>query len=453
MTLSNTLNRISSEVKKGTSSLFNLKPFDPTQYSTENMAHNKAFKYALAKSENLSRDKLLDNYKKMYADYRFKWTHQPKHAIEENPDNEKLFELGIIPLCLDLEIAAICDLACPFCYREYIATPDKVINDVLAEDLILQAAEIGIPSIKLNWRGEPLLYPRIHKIIDLAKENGILETMINTNATNLSEKVSRNLIESGLDVMIYSFDGGTKETYEKMRPGRFKKNQFENVYKNIVNFSKLRDSLGAKFPRTKIQMILNNDTFDEQESFYNLFSEYVDEISVKTYSERGGSVEDLSGEDLKKFRQACKEKSLPHSSPYMKDSMGNMWISESRLPCEQVYQRLMVTFDGRVGMCCYDWGSQYPIGYTSSECFNDPDKVYEEVINKAKENHNGFELLQAIELPAKHNDPKKKISSLKELWVSDELNRVRDHHAKLQHDEVSICKKCTYKNTYSWTKI
>ena len=95
------------------------------------------------------------------------------------------------------EIAAICDLACPFCYREYIATPDKVINDALAEDLILQAAEIGIPSIKLNWRGEPLLYPKIHKIIDLAKKNGILETMINTNATNLSEKVNLNIKVQG----------------------------------------------------------------------------------------------------------------------------------------------------------------------------------------------------------------------------------------------------------------
>ena len=68
----------------------------------------------------------------------------------------------------------------------------------------------------------------------------------------------------------------------------------------------------------------------------------------------------------------------------------------------------MITFDGRVGMCCYDWGSQYPIGYTSSESFDDPDKVYEEVLNKAQNNHNGFELLQAIELPAKHNDPERK---------------------------------------------
>ena len=27
--------------------------------------------------------------------------------------------------------------------------------------------------------------------------------------------------------MIYSFDGGTKDTYEKMRPGRFGKNNFD----------------------------------------------------------------------------------------------------------------------------------------------------------------------------------------------------------------------------------
>ena len=55
----------------------------------------------------------------------------------------------------------------------------------------------------------------------MQKKKGILETIINTNATNLTETNSKKLIESGLDLMIYSFDGGTKKTYEKMRPGRF----------------------------------------------------------------------------------------------------------------------------------------------------------------------------------------------------------------------------------------
>ena len=76
--------------------------------------------------------------------------------------------------------------------------------------------------------------------------------MINTNATQLNEK-SKELIESGLDVMIYSFDGGTKETYEKMRPGRFKENKFENVYKNIYEFKNIRESLNKNFLEQKFR--------------------------------------------------------------------------------------------------------------------------------------------------------------------------------------------------------
>ena len=125
--------------------------------------------------------------------------------------------------------------------------------------------------------------------------------MINTNATQLNEKKSKELIESGLDVMIYSFDGGTKETYEKMRPGRFKENKFENVYRNIYEFKNIRESLNKKFPRTKIQMILNEDTFNEQEEFFKLFGECVDEVSVNTYTERGGSLSELTEKELKKY--------------------------------------------------------------------------------------------------------------------------------------------------------
>ena len=47
--------------------------------------------------------------------------------------------------------------------------------------------------------------------------------------------MSKKLLESGLDLMIFSFDGGTKKSYEKMRPGRFKKNNFDQVYLNIKN--------------------------------------------------------------------------------------------------------------------------------------------------------------------------------------------------------------------------
>ena len=133
---------------------------------------------------------------------------------------------------------------------------------------------------------EKYIAKKVLVLIKYAKNKGILEVIINTNATHLSEKMSYALIDAGLDFMIYSFDGGSKETYEKMRPGRFEENSFDDVYENIVNFSKIRKKVGSKFPYTKIQMILTEDSYHEQEQFYNLFNEYVDDVTVTQYSER-----------------------------------------------------------------------------------------------------------------------------------------------------------------------
>ena len=45
------------------------------------------------------------------------------------------------PLVIELDPTAVCDLACPHCYRQYISTPDKIMNYELALKLIDQAAD------------------------------------------------------------------------------------------------------------------------------------------------------------------------------------------------------------------------------------------------------------------------------------------------------------------------
>ena len=196
------------------------KNIDKDDYMIKNMSENLAFKYQ--KNKNQNQKNLLDDFKNRFKKYREDWNQQPERCIKNGYTIGDLKEKKIIPLCIDVEVASICDLACPFCYREFIVTPDKIINDKLCYKIIDQASELGVPSIKFNWRGEPLLNPKIYDYIKYAKKKGILETIINTNATNLTKTNSNKLIDSGLDLMIYSFDGGTKKTYEKMRPGRFK---------------------------------------------------------------------------------------------------------------------------------------------------------------------------------------------------------------------------------------
>jgi MoaA/NifB/PqqE/SkfB family radical SAM enzyme len=422
-------------------------------YMIDNMSANKAYRYALERARGDPDGKLLEKYRERFRAYRIGWRGNPKYAIERGLHHDFFRETGFPPLCVDIETAAVCDLACPFCFRQSIATPDKLMSADLYRRLIDQCAELGVPSIKLNWRGEPLLHPNLPEFIDYAKRAGILEIIINTDAVTLTPEKARALIEAGLDLMIYSFDGGTKETYEKMRPGRFKTNHFEHVYGNIRHFAKLRQEMGAVLPRTKIQMVLTADTYSEQDSFFKLFSDIVDDVSVKAYTERGGYLRELDDGTHGIVTAFIEKHQLPEKTPYWRNMQGEIFVSTGRLPCEQIYQRLMVTYDGRVGMCCYDWGSEYPIGYVDELAFAQGDQPYDEVMKKAKSGAKGFALLNRIEMPKRYIDPPKRVQTLKEIWDGAIVNAVREKHVSGRLEKVPICKNCPFKETYRWEKL
>ena len=72
------------------------------------------------------------------------WQDQPKNCISNS-------EVNIVPpLCVDLEFSLR-----PCCCLDYTQT---TISDSLAFSVIDQAAELGVPSMKFNWRGEPLMH-------------------------------------------------------------------------------------------------------------------------------------------------------------------------------------------------------------------------------------------------------------------------------------------------------
>jgi len=422
-------------------------------YMLANMSANKAYRYAVKRAGGDVDGRLLTEFQDRFRRYRSAWRGNPRYAIEHKLNHSAFYRSGFLPLCLDIEVAAICDLACPFCFRQWIATPDKLMREDLYYLIINQCAELGVPSVKLNWRGESLLHPKLPQFIDYAKKSGILETIINTNAVTLDETKSRLLIEAGLDLMIYSFDGGTKATYEKMRVGRFQDNHFETVYENIRRFARIRKETGAIFPRTKIQMILTEITYKEQESFFSLFSDCVDDVSVKAYTERGGKLSDLDEKTRRELGDFLHQNDLSESAAYWRDLNGTLYIAQERVPCEQPYQRLMVTYDGRVGMCCYDWGIEYPIGYVDTEAYKKGDRQYEIVIKKARSGTGGFELLNNIKMPQRYIDPQKCVQTLREIWQGGLLNDVRQKHAEGRLEEVPVCRRCPFKETYRWMKV
>lgn len=443
--------KIPQEILKGSSILLgNSAHKNRVQFMVENIEKNKAFLHEVQRNPNVDVKELSKKLAEKYSQYRENWDGQPRRLIQSKDDLLNGAKDDAIPLCVDIEITSMCDLACSFCYRESIATPDKFMTEDLFKSLINQVAEIGVPSIKLNWRGEPLLHPKIAEFVAYAKEKGILEVIINTNATKLTPALSEKLIDAGIDFIIYSFDGGTEATYERMRPGRFEDNLFENVYENIKQFHRLRETKGALLPRTKIQMILTKETYSEQDSFYSLFEDYVDEVTVTPYSERGGDIDVLTAKERSIYDHLIHVNNLPTGTPYLRDSNGNISVADSRKPCEQPFQRLMITYDGRVAMCCYDWGAMHPVGYVDSSSFPDPHADKRVIIKNVLGGKRGFELMSQVKLPPVFNTPELKVDKILNIWWGKEISKVRRAHVDGEVDTIEICKGCTFKDTYNW---
>ncbi|RJX35541.1 MAG: radical SAM protein [Desulfurivibrio sp.] len=427
--------------------------FDRIRHMLDHMADNRAYKTTVSRHPAKDPNEVLAEFKQRFQQYRHNWSSLPQSACNDKIYGQALKEQKIGPLCIDLEMAAICNLVCPFCYRQHIATPDKLMHESLWKKAIDQAGQLGVPSMKFNWRGEPLMHPRLAEAIARAKGNGIIDTMINTNALLLDEKTSRKLIEAGLDLMIYSFDGGTAQSYERMRVGRFAENSFEAVCRNIKRFNDIRREMGSVFPRTKIQMLLTKETFHEQEFFFKLFQDCVDDVSVKAYTERGGSLHDLDPQSQEKLKNFLNRKKLAHSTAYWRDMHDNISVALGRLPCEQPYQRLMIAYDGRVAMCCYDWGCEHPVGYLDKRAFERGNRDYEAVQHASRAGAKGFEKIVNLRMPKPYSAPPLKVESIEQIWHGGIINCVREKHVSGRSEDIEICRKCPFKETFLWERI
>jgi len=149
--------------------------------------------------------------------------------IEQQKENREEYVLGY-PYWLIIDPTNFCNLKCPFCptgkgknLREKSIFPLENFKRIIDE--------LGTYLIHIdfcNW-GEPFLNKDIYKMIEIAKQYNI-DTKIDSNLNSLDEKDIENIILSGLDKIIVSIDGVTKETYSKYRVGGDFNKVMDNLY-------------------------------------------------------------------------------------------------------------------------------------------------------------------------------------------------------------------------------
>jgi len=205
-----------------------------------------------------------------YLEYRRQWFENPKNFIVSD-----------FPIHLDVEVTNRCNLSCTFCDKLPLLTKDQIgtMDFSLYKKIVDEGEEKGLYSIKLSYRGEPLLHKQVAEMVAYAKKRGILDIYFNTNAMLLTKEVSLKLMEAGLHRISISIEGTDPVKFERERRGA----KFYRIMRNVDALLELREQRGYEHPKVRIQTVrfpgLDLDEYKE------CWQSHCDEVAAIDYKE------------------------------------------------------------------------------------------------------------------------------------------------------------------------
>lgn len=154
------------------------------------------------------------------------------------------------PFRLWIETASCCNLRCVMCPNKELAASQKGLMPLDLFRKVIDECRYFASDVYLHHRGEPLLNPALFDMIAYARQAG-LKTRFHTNGALLDEDKARRLLIAGPNLVSFSFDGFSKEIYEKIRVGAV----FETTLSNIIRLAELRNKQGLTKPYIVIEKI------------------------------------------------------------------------------------------------------------------------------------------------------------------------------------------------------
>lgn len=272
------------------------------------------------------------------------------------------------PPYLLIEPVSTCNLRCPFCFQTDKTFTKKPFMGTMKLDLfkniIDQANELGVGAITIASRGEPTLHKDLGQMLKYAKsKENIFEIKLNTNATKLTEGLCNQIFESEVNQVVISADHYEKKTFEELR----KNSNFETIVKNVKLLFETRKKF--KNPLTEIRVSgIDFYKSTNKNIFRDFWIKISDEVTI--------------GDALERW-----------------DTYNNKPHPEINDPCENLWDRMYIWFDGKVNPCDADYKSYLSYG-----------------------NVNEF--------------------SIKKLWNSKIIKNIRNKHTTNQRSEIDPCNKC-----------
>jgi len=234
------------------------------------------------------------------------------------------------PQRINVEVTNHCNQRCPLCPRQAFTRPTGFMDPAIFERIARECAAHPV-RLWLHFLGEPLLHRGLVGMIRAAKQAGVHEVGLSTNAVSLRGALADALLDSGLDRLECSMDADDAEAYLAMR-GR---DHFERVRDNVVGFLAAKRARGATRPVTSIQFMRTAAVVADLDRLVARWRPW------------------LGPDD---FVMTIEPASFAGAIPVATAPNG------ARRPCAWLFSSLMILQDGTVTMCGADWNAHAPLG-------------------------------------------------------------------------------------------
>lgn len=254
------------------------------------------------------------------------------------------------PRFLTIEPTNKCNLRCVFCEcgQNALRRPTGLMR---FEDFktALHKFPKGLAVLYLNSWGESLLHPEIYDMIEYARawSNHIT---IDTNGNHMDPEA---VVRSGLHHIVFSVDGLTQESYERLRRG----GNLEKVINNIRSVAEWKKRMNSPHPRVTFKFIVMKHNEAQIGPAETLSRELgADEFTLSMFTARS------TADQMIGFLPTEERYSRYVRSDMEKGIVRVKYKTHSNL-CSWQWSGMTVYWDGSVYPCCkypYNFGMGRP---------------------------------------------------------------------------------------------
>lgn len=287
------------------------------------------------------------------------------------------------PLVVQIQTQSLCNSACTIC--PYPAVSKQLNHGVMEEELFRSianelASQPLLAKINFQLQNEPLMDKRIFEFVKYLKsKNANKICTLTSNGVLLNTFDLTELMESELNSLVISLNAHSEEAYARITGGLDYKRVVENIH-CLTSGNSMKNKLTLSFiPMEHIE----NDI----------------QQALQYWNSRGVKTRMMELISFNKYLE------FPYHSYYRGSEIVRYWRRvmfqvRKAMGCEIPFYQMHVLYNGDVIACCLDWKRTTVVGNV-------------------------------------------RFHSLKEIWNSAEMNRIRRLIIKRRYSRIDSCRECS----------